>query len=528
MPITLPPPPTVLLGAQLWRDDGLQGSAVSGQAVAIRGNRIVAVGPREEILRQFPKALAVDLPGGTLLPGFIEGHAHVAGVGRQHREADLAGVNSLAEVLTRIRAWSAAHPGSWLQGRGWDQNLWPTQTFPTAADLDTVTGKTPAVLARVDGHAYWVNSAALAAAGITRATPDPRGGRILRSAQGEATGILMDAAMDLMDRHSPHPSGAELEGSLMEGLGALEHLGFTAVSDMGVDRATLAAYRRLDHQRRLPIRVFAYLAHDPALMIRELKTPRDLKTSFFQVQGVKFYLDGALGSRGARLLAPYQDDPGQGLWVTDPVHVAQDVKVTVKAGYQPAIHAIGDAANRAALDLLPRTPRGGLPGRIEHAQIVTAEDAARFGKKGIVASIQPMHCTDDHAWTPSRLGPERLKEAYPWRAFLQGGAILALGSDAPIADPNPFQGLAAAETRMDAAGDPPGGFLPTQRLTREEALRGYLLGNARALGRKDLGALNPGALADLVWVQAPVTHLPVEELRKLKPGRMWINGVEVH
>jgi hypothetical protein len=301
---------------------------------------------------------------------------------------------------------------------------------------------------------------------------------------------------------------------------------------MGVDGRELAAYRRLAAAKALPIRVFAYLAHDHELMIRELKQPRPKALSFFQVQGVKFYLDGALGSRGARLLAPYADEPStRGLWVTEPAKVALDAAITLRAGYQPAIHAIGDAANRAALDLLAaarRKGKGALPPRIEHAQIVTTEDAARFGREGVVASVQPVHCTSDHSWTPARLGPERIKEAFPWRAFASGGALLAFGSDAPVEAANPFVSLAAAETRQDPEGNPPGGFLPEQRLSRVEAIRAYTTGNATALGRtKELGTLQKGALADLLWVQVPIVDITPEALRKVKPGRLWVNGVEV-
>ena len=528
LPHALPPTPPalqVLLGADLLGEDG---ATLPGQAVALRGGRIAAVGPAAQVLKRFPRARTVRLEGGTLLPGFIEGHAHVQAVGQQRDLADLAGLASLEGALARIRQWAGGRHGAWIQGRGWDQNLWAAKAFPTAAQLDRVTGPLPAAMERVDGHALWVNSAALAAAGITRATPDPPGGAILRDAQGEATGILLDGATDLVSKHIPAPTAEQVRASLLDGLRTLRGLGFTAVADMGIDQDALDAYRVLAKAKALPIRVFAYLAHDPALMARELRHRRGRATAFFQVQGVKFYLDGALGSRGARLLAPYADAPGQGLWVTDPARVARDAQLTVTAGYQVAIHAIGDAANRQALDLLGRIrpSLGGAPPRIEHAQIVTRADAARFGPQGVVASVQPMHCVDDHAWTPERLGPARLEEAFPWRAFLEHGAVLALGSDAPIADANPFAGLAAAETRQDAQGEPKGGFGPGDRLTRAEALRAYLGGNARALGRKDLGALKAGAVADLLWVQAPLTTLQVEQLRRLKPGRLWINGVE--
>jgi predicted amidohydrolase YtcJ len=530
MPLPPPPPAPILIltGADLWTNHGPE----PGQALAIQKGKILAVGTADTLAKAHPKAQLVNLPGGTLLPGLIEGHAHVGGLGALSRKVDLTGLVDLNGTLARVRAWASAHPQGWLLGRGWDQNRWPAKSFPKALDLDTFTGTRPAFLQRVDGHAAWVNSAALAMAGIGPKTPDPEGGRILRDATGRPTGILLDAAVQLVEKLIPEPSSAELEARLKAGLIALRADGFTAVADMGVGARELAAYRRMAAAGALPIRVFAYLNHDHRVMLRELKLARTKNLSFFQVQGVKFYLDGALGSRGARLLAPYADEPTtRGLWVTDPAKVALDASITLRAGYQPAIHAIGDAANRTALDLLAQAMKkgkGALPPRIEHAQIVTAEDAARFGKLGVVASIQPVHCTSDHSWTPARLGPERVNEAFPWRSFANGGALLAFGSDAPVEDANPFVALAAAETRQDPDGNPPGGFLPAQRLTRIEAVRAYTAGNAAALGRaKDLGALQKGAVADLLWVQTPLGSITPEALRKVKPGRLWVNGMEV-
>ena len=530
MPLPPPPPAHVQLitGADVWTAQGPQ----KGQAVAILKGKILAVGSVEALLKSHPKALRVDLPGGTLLPGLIEGHAHVGGLGALAGKVDLVGLDSLPETLGRIRQWADAHPEGWLQGRGWDQNRWPAQAFPRALDLDALTGTRPACLQRVDGHAVWVNTAALAIAGIGPDTPDPEGGRILKDAYGRPNGILLDAATELVTKHIPPPTEAEVEARLRAGLLALRADGFTAVADMGVEGRELAAYRRLAQAGSLPIRVFAYLAHDHDLMLKELRPGKRKPLGFFQVQGVKFYLDGALGSRGARLLAPYADEPTtKGLWVTDPAKVATDAAITLRAGYQPAIHAIGDAANRAALDLLAtamKKGKGTLPPRIEHAQIVTAEDAARFGRLGIVASVQPVHCTSDHSWTPARLGPERVDEAFPWRSFAAGGALLAFGSDAPVEEANPFIALAAAETRQGPQGDPPGGFLPGQRLSRLEAVRAYTGGNATALGRaKELGTLQKGAVADLLWVQAPLGEITPEALRKVRPGRLWVNGVEV-
>ncbi len=530
MPLPPPPPAHVQLitGADVWTSQGPQ----KGQAVAIQKGRILAVGSIEALAKSHPKAERLDLPGGTLLPGLIEGHAHVGGLGALGRKVDLTGLDSLPESLGRIRVWSSGHPEGWLLGRGWDQNRWPAKSFPRALDLDALTGSRPTFLQRVDGHAAWVNTAALAIAGIGPETPDPEGGRILKDAYGRPNGILLDAAMDLVGKHIPQPTDAELESQLKAGLLSLRADGFTSVADMGVDGRELAAYRRLAEAGVLPIRVFAYLTHDHDLMLKELKHSRPKQLAFFQVQGVKFYLDGALGSRGARLLAPYADEPGtKGLWVTDPAKVGADATITLRAGYQPAIHAIGDAANRAALDLLAEAKKKGkgvLSPRIEHAQIVTTEDAARFGKLGIVASVQPVHCTSDHSWTPARLGPERVNEAFPWRSFVEGGALLAFGSDAPVEEANPFVSLAAAETRQDPEGNPPGGFLPGQRLSRMEAIRAYTSGNAAALGwTKDLGTLQKGAVADLLWVQVPLGEITPEALRKVRPGRLWVYGVEV-
>lgn len=525
------PPAQILTGAQVWIDDGRAAEAKDGWVVALRQGKIAAVGDARTVAAKFPGAETIELKGGTLLPGFIEGHAHVEGLGSTFLQVDLAGCRSLEEALSRVKAWAETNPEGWIVGRGWDQNRWPGKGFPSAQDLDAATGGRPAVLTRVDGHAIWANSAALKVARISAATAEPAGGRIIRDAQGAPTGILVDRAEDLLWKALPKPSAAEREKRLLAGLQALLKHGFSAVADMGVDGGALALYRKLAAEGRLPIRVFAYLHHDQKLMLQELRGRRNPNLSFFQVQGVKFYLDGALGSRGARLLEAYADAPGQlGLWVTSPAKVEQGAAITMRAGYQPAIHAIGDAANRMALELLQRASHKAAKAihpRIEHAQISTPEDAARFGPLGIIASVQPVHCTSDHAWTPARLGPKRVEEAFPWRRFLEGGALLPFGSDAPVEDPNPFFGLASAETRQDPDGQPPGGFLPSQRLTRSEAIRGFTWANGQALLRKDLGIIKAGAVADLLWVEAPMASLPAADLRKLKPGRVWINGREV-
>lgn len=527
---TPPPPPAQLLtGASLWVDDGVSPRLLEGQAVLLEGGRIKALGPEGRLAKGAPKARRVVLDGGVLLPGFIEGHAHVESLGRILDRVDLRNCGSAEAALDRVRVWAAAHPEGWISGRGWDQNLWPGQSYPTSAQLDAVTGARPALLRRVDGHALWANSAALTLAGITAQTPDPEGGRILRDAEGRPNGLLLDRAMDLVEAKEPPAPPTQREAWIQAGLRALQKLGFTSVCDLGGDAATLAAYRGLAARNALPVRVFSHFDFDPKLALQELRAPRSRSVAFFQVQGTKHYFDGALGSRGARMSAPYADAPEtRGLWVTSPEQLGREVALVLRAGYQPAAHAIGDEANVQALKVLGGLSRaGGLKPRVEHAQILRPEDARAFGKAGLVASVQPMHMADDHPWTPARLGTERLREAFPWRDFLRGGAPLVFGSDAPIADANPFLALAAAETRQDGAGNPVGGFLPEHRLTRAEALRAYTRDSGRVLGRPELGVLKVGAVADLLWVQAPLMSLSPSELRNLKPGRMWVDGREL-
>ncbi len=525
-----PAPPTILTGASIWVDDGCRTSAQDGLALLIQHGRITAMGPEAQLRKKAPKAIVTNLAGGTLLPGFIESHAHVEGLGRLQDEVDLTGAASRSEALARIQAWTSTHPSGWILGRGWDQNLWKDKAFPTAQDLDPLTGDRPAFLRRVDGHAAWLNSAALRAAGITDRTPDPQGGRILRGDRGRPTGILLDHAIALVEAQLPAPTLTQRERWVKLGLHHIQNQGFTSVCDMGGDAGLLAIYRRLEATHTLPIRVFCYFDWDPKLALAELRRPRH-PLSFFQVQGAKFYLDGALGSRGARLQAPYADAPEtQGLWLMEPKALSANARTVLKAGYQPAVHAIGDAANAAALDSLKSArQRSGsrLKPRVEHAQIVDLRDARAFGSAGLAVSVQPMHLADDHSWTPARLGMDRVERAFPWRTFLEGGAPLLFGSDAPIADANPFRALAVAETRQDDTGSPTGGFNPGHGLTRAEALRAYTRTPAEVLGHPNLGVIRVGAVADLLWVQAPLADLGPERLRTLRPGRLWVNGREV-
>jgi predicted amidohydrolase YtcJ len=515
-------PATLLTGARLWLEEG----PADGLALALSGDSIAALGPEAELRHAFPHAREERLPGGTLLPGLLEGHVHVELLGQRQRQVDLTGAASLAEALDRIGAWAARHPEGWILGLGWDQNGWGA--FPTAAELDRVTAGRPACLRRIDCHSLWVNGAALRQAGIDATTPDPEGGSLLRDASGAPSGILVDHAQALVQRVIPPAPAREREACILAGLSALRALGFTSVCDMGLglDAEGLELYRRLALAEALPARVFAYLLGEPELPRAELSRRRATDTGLFQVQGVKYFADGALGSRGARLLAPYADAPESlGLWTTDFEALRGSVAEVLRAGYQPSIHAIGDAAVRAVLDLYEALgPFPGLPPRLEHAQVVAPADWPRFGALGVAAAVQPRHCTDEWSWTPLRLGPERASEAYPWQPIRAGGALLGLGSDAPIAEAEPFGTLASAESRRDARELPQGGYLPEHALSRAEAVDGYTRANAELLGRKDLGRLAPGAKADLCWVEADLARCSVPELRRLRAGRTWLNG----
>lgn len=441
----------------------------------------------------------VVLPGAFALPGLQDAHLHVSGIGRLTEQVRLDGCDSLGEAMARVQAWAAAHPEAQIiRGRGWDQTRWPGGAFPAAADLDGLDPR-PMVLRRVDGHAAWVNGAMLRRARIGRATPDPEGGRIHRDAAGEPTGILVDNAVDLLDAVLPEPTAAERERWLLAGLEACADAGLTAVHDMGQTPTVCDVAERLAAEGRLPIRLFVYLeGSDEESMGAMGRYPRHDR---FTVMGMKYYADGALGSRGAALLEDYADEPGRrGLLVTAPLELERRVDMVHRRGFQCAIHAIGDHGNRAALAAVHKAQYGelGRRHRIEHAQVVHADDFVAFAREGAVASMQPTHCTSDMDWAEARLGPQRVRGAYAWRTFADAGVPLAFGSDAPVEDWDPLPGIYAAITRRDRDGEPPRGWYPDQRLTWSEAVDAFTAGAAYAVHRDgDLGRLRPGMLCDL-------------------------------
>ncbi len=493
------------------------------QALAVSKGKVVATGSREELLAAASATppRVVELKDAVIVPGLEDAHAHLAGLGRSLTVVDLNGATKLSEVLERVKgAPKSSYQGDWLIGRGWDQNDWQPneRSFPDRKGLDALYPKTPVWLTRIDGHAAWVNSEALKRAGITKATKDPQGGRIIRDAKGEATGVLVDNAMDLVGDKLPHASPEQAAERLSLALRRCAEVGLTAVHDAGMDLGTFELLQQWDAAGRLPIRVYAMAegsgGSSQAYLERGTFGGRHL-----MMKGVKFLLDGALGSRGAALHAPYSDEPSQsGLLMFKPEEYEAKVRAFMERGFQVNTHAIGDKANTLVIEIVGRvakeTKTEGLRHRLEHAQILRVEDIPKLAQAGMVASMQPTHATSDMPWAEARVGKERLKGAYAWKSFLKAGAHLAFGSDFPVEDPRPLLGLYAARTRQDADGKPEGGWLPEERLSGEEALAAFTTGAAyAAFAENERGRLSPGMAADFVALSTdPVSDDPKQLL----------------
>ena len=505
------------------------------QALAVRRGRLVAVGTRAEVLKAAGEgARIVDYGDAVVVPGLVDAHAHIAGLGRSLTVARLEGARSVDEVVRRLaEAPSTSFQGDWLIGKGWDQNGWPGQEFPGRAELDARFPRTPVYLERVDHHAAWVNGEALKRAGISRETPDPAGGRILRDAKGEPTGVLVDNAMDLVAKVVSPPTDEQLEARLSAALERCAQVGLTGVHDAGMDLRTFRKLQAWDMAGRLPVRVYA-MADGQG---EERHTYLELGTyagRLLEMKSVKFLLDGALGSRGAALHTSYSDAPGEtGLLLMEPEELARRTWAFMERGFQVCVHAIGDRANTLVVDTLIRasaaTGTKPLRHRVEHAQILRPEDIQKLGEAGLVASVQPTHATSDMGWAEARLGAERLKGAYAWKSLKEAGAVLALGSDFPIENPDVLAGLYAARTRQDAAGKPEGGWQPRERLSGQEALEGFTVGPAWASfaeGRR--GRLVEGMDADFTVLTVDPVSDEAKALVDAKVVATVVDGREVH
>lgn len=476
----------------------------------------------------------IDGRGRTMIPGLIDAHGHVMGLGMGAIQLDLSDTNSLAEAQQRIRDYAAANPTPrWVIGRGWNQERWNLGRFPTAADLAGLAGDRPIWLERVDGHAGWANDAAMREAGVTAATQAPSGGRIERIGRNPS-GIFVDAAAQLVDRAVPAPLPLTRDRAFQRAQEILLSNGLTAVADMGTGVEDWNVFRRAGDAGQLNVRIMSYASGiDNLLAIAGTRPTPWLYDQRLRMVGVKLYLDGALGSRGAWLKLPYRDAPGQrGLPLATDTVLRNLMSRAAMDNFQVAVHAIGDQANAAllgAIEELADTYRGDRRWRIEHAQIVDPADLPRFARHGIIASMQPVHQTSDRLMAEARMGMERLGGAYAWRTMLANNVPLAFGSDFPVESPNPFHGLAAAISREDAQGQPPGGWMPEQRVTLLQAFDAFTRGAAYAgFAESQIGSLEPGRQADFIFIDRDIfSNLGQREIRETRVLETYVGGRKV-
>lgn len=477
-----------------------------------------------------------DGRGRTVIPGLIDSHAHVMGLGISLLSLDLSDTRSLAEAQTKIAAYAAENPDRpWIIGRGWNQETWGLGRFPTAAELDAAVPDRPVWLERIDGHAGWGNSVALAAAAVTAQTADPAGGRIERAAGSRSpAGVLVDAAMALVARHVPPPRPEDMDLAFVRAQELLLGNGVTTVTDMGTSAEDWMTFRRAGDEGRLRMRILSYASDVPTMqLIGGPKPTAWLYDDKLRMNGIKIYLDGALGSRGAWLKAPYADDPANtGLQLVNGTQLRNLMSRAAIDNFQVAVHAIGDAANAEvlnAIEEMSETYGGDRRWRVEHAQVVDPADIARFAAHGTIASMQPVHQTSDRLMAEARLGPGRLAGAYAWRSLLAAGVPLAFGSDAPVEVPNPLEGLAVAISRTDAAGEPFGGWRPEETLSREQALAAYTSSAAFAgFAEGRFGRLAVGQRADFLVLDRDPLMANAAELRQIKILQTWVGGMRVH
>jgi len=486
-----------------------------------------------ELIRLAGITRTVDGRGRTLLPGLIDAHGHVMSLGLQSLQLDLVGTSSLTDLQQRLKDYAAANPNArWIQGRGWNQELWPDKRFPTAADLDAAVRDRPVWLVRVDGHAAVGNSLALSEAGVTGSTRSPSGGSIEKDENGRPTGLFVDAARQLVESKIPAPTPSELDRALLKAQEVLLGSGLTSVTDTATSVEDWNAMRRLGNAGRLQIRVIAYaFGLEPLLSIAPGGQTPWMFGDRLRMPGVKFYADGALGSRGAWLKRAYADAPTRGLPQFETAELTKLADRAAKNGSQVAIHAIGDATNDQVIGVfeqLAKTYTGDRRWRIEHFQIAYPADIPRLDPAGIIASMQPTHQTSDRLMAEKRLGPNRLAGAYAWQSVLKSGGRLAFGSDFPVESPNPFPGLSAAISRQDMNGQPPGGWLPSERLTLEQALHAFTRGAAHAGFADDrIGSLEPGTWADLILVDRDPTAVDPQALARTQVLETWVGGKKV-
>ena len=531
----------VLVNGKIYTVDNARPIA---SALAVRGGRVLFVGSDAEArVLANASTRVIDLNGKTVIPGIVDAHAHLLGLGNTLARVNLAGSTSYDEVIDRVKGFSKdVKPGEWILGRGWDQNRWTSKEFPTHDALSRAFPNNPVVLTRIDGHALLANAKAMELARVSAATTDPEGGRIMRLASGAPSGVFVDKAQSLIGRAVPEPTRADTRKAILAAIAESNRWGLTGVHDAGENAETIGIYEELAKAGSYNLRNYVMLS-DPG----EPGSPAALRNPYLRrgpqsalydghlwVRAIKLYADGALGSRGAALLAPYADEPtNSGLLVSRPEHLRAWAETALRSGFQVNVHAIGDRGNRIVLDAfesaLRTAPTADHRFRVEHAQVLSPEDIPRFAKLGVIPSMQPTHQTSDMRWAEARVGPQRIRGAYAWRSLLNTGVVIPSGTDFPVEEVNPLLTFHAAVTRQDPTNWPIGGWYPEQKMTREEALQSMTIWPAYAGFQESmLGSLTPGKYADFVVLDRDIMRIPDTEILATRVVSTWIGGKRVY
>ncbi len=535
------PADLVLTNGRIYTVDNARPHA---SALAVRDGRVLFVGSDAEAkVLAGPSTLVIDLHGATVVPGIVDAHAHLLGLGNKLQRVDLVGSKSYDEVVSRVKTWAKdVKPGVWIQGRGWDQNLWPTRQFPTHEALSRAFPNNPVLLTRIDGHAVLANAKAMELAHVTTATADPAGGRIVKLTSGAPSGVFVDRANGLIERAIPAATRADNRKAILAAIADANSQGLTGIHDAGEGAETIGIFEELAKAGNYNLRNYVMLS-DPG----EPGSPAALGNPYIQrgpqsalydghlwIRAIKLYADGALGSRGAALLAPYSDEPSNsGLLLSKPEHIEAWAETALRSGFQVNVHAIGDRGNRIVLDAfesaLKKVPKADHRFRIEHAQVLSPEDIPRFATLGVIPSMQATHQTSDMRWAPDRVGPQRIRGAYAWRSLLNTGVVIPNGTDFPVEEVNPLLTFHAAVTRQDPSNLPAGGWYPEQKMTREEALQSMTIWPAYAGFQESiLGSLTPGKYADFVILDRDIMQVPDSEILGTRVISTWIGGKRVY
>ena len=505
------------------------------EAVAVQNDKILFVGTNKDAKEYIGSTTnVIELNGELVLPGLIDSHGHLTGYGKSLEHIDLVGTKSYQEVIDLVaEKVKTAEPEEWIRGRGWDQNDWEIKDFPHHQNLSHISPNNPVMLSRIDGHAILVNQNAMEICGISVDTPNPDGGKVFKDKDGVPTGVFLDNAEVLITDHIPKYSIENIRNIIQHAANQCAKYGLTGMGDAGIPVSRIDDYKYLIDNGKMSIRVNAMLSDtvisDLEVFFNKYKI-ESYGNDFLRVKSVKLYADGALGSRGAALLEPYSDDPeNMGLIVTEYPHMLEVCKTALENDIQVCTHAIGDRAIRTMLDVyeeaLKENPKADHRFRIEHSQIVNLEDIPRYADLGVLPAMQPQHAVSDMPWVKDRIGDGRLEGAYAWRSFIDKGIMIPCGSDFPIEIPNPLIGIHNAVTRQDENGYPEGGWLPEQKMTIEEAIKGYTIWAAFAAFQEDIiGSIEVGKYADFTILDKDILTIEPSEILKTKPIYTIVGG----